>query len=158
TDSVAYTSTTAQLTIVNQFLERIVGENTDALRYVDQGTNAPLSQRTETFLGGLAPMAMRVFWRSHTRNGDGGAGPLVAFPGDREGTADSGTATTLVDAAAFDAGYVGGYVAIVDGDGAGQIRAVTAVPDQNTLQVAAWTTPPTNSSVYVAVRSGHTIM
>src|SRR4029453_1047481 len=159
TDSVAYTSTTAQLTIVNPFLERIVGENADALRYVDQGTNAPLSQRTETFLGGLAPMATRVFWRSHARGGDGGSRAIADFQGDSEGTADGGSGTTLVDAGAFDAGYVGGHVAIVDGDGAGQIRAVTAVPDANTLQVAApWTIPPTSTSVYVAVRSGHTIM
>src|SRR5262249_38625865 len=46
TDSVAYTTTTAQLRIIDTFFERIIGEDADALRYNDEGTPAPLLQRT----------------------------------------------------------------------------------------------------------------
>jgi hypothetical protein len=159
TDSVTWTATTAELRVLDTFFEEIINENTDTLRYNDEGTPAPLSPRTEIFRG--VPEVSRVFWRSHERNGNGGSRPVLEFLGDRNGTADSGTLTTLVDAGAFDAGYVGGYVAIVGGTGAGQIREIGAVPDANTLQVAVgedWTIAPNNTSVYVAVKSGNTII
>lgn len=159
TDSVAYTTTTAQLRIVDTFFEEVVNEDANALRYNDEGTPAPLLQRTEIFLGGLAPTATRIFWRSHERNGNNGTRAINDFVGDKEGIADSGTATTLVDAGMFDASFIGGHVAIVDGTGAGQIRAISAVPNTNTLTVgSAWTTPPNNTSAYVAVKPGNTIM
>lgn len=159
TDKVAYTTTTALLRLVDTFFEQVVAEDGDVLRYDDEGTPAAMNQRTEILRGGLAPTVSRVFFRTHERNGNGGSRPVTDFIGDREGTADSGTANTLVDANAFDAGYVGGHVAIVDGAGAGQIRAISAVPDANTLQVgSAWTTPPTNTSVYAAVRSGNVLL
>ena len=47
TDHVAYTTTTAQLPVVDTFFETIVGEAGDALRYLDEGTPAPLSSRVE---------------------------------------------------------------------------------------------------------------
>jgi hypothetical protein len=157
TDTVAYTSTTAQLRVLDTVLEEVVSENSNVLHYLDHaGVSKPLNMRVETFLGGLAPTATRVFWRSHETGGNNGARAIFDFLGDKEGTADSGGASTLVDAGMFDASFVGGHVAIVDGTGAGQIRAIGAVPDANTLTVGmAWATPPDNTSVYVAVRPGN---
>ncbi len=159
TDSVTWTATTAELRVLDTFVEQIINENTDTLRYNDEGTPALLSRRTEIFRG--APTASRVFWRSHARNGNAGSRPILEFVGDRSGTADSGTITTLVDAGAFDVSYVGGHVAIVGGTGAGQIREIGAVPNNNTLEVALgedWTTAPNATSVYVAVKPGNTII
>jgi len=164
TDKVAYTSTTAQLRVVDTFFEKIINENANTLRYNDMGTPAPLKQRTETFLGGLAPTAKRVFWRSHERNGNGGSRAVNSFVGDRQGTADSGSATSLVDAGAFNAGFIGGHVAIIertgtDKTGVGQIRTITAVPDANTIVVGtAWTYVPDSTFQYVAAKSGKDII
>jgi hypothetical protein len=158
TDAVAYTTTTAQLPIVDTFLERILSEDADALRYDDEGAPAPLNQRTEVIRGNLLPDVVRQFWRSHERGGNGGSRSVVDFLGDKKGTADGGSATTLVDAGMFDAAFVGGYVAITDGTGIGQIRQIAAVPDANTLTVgSAWTTAPAGGSVYVAVKPGNQI-
>lgn len=159
TDGATWTATTAELRVLDTFFEQLVNENTDTLRYNDEGTPAPLSRRTETFLG--VPTATRVFWRSHARNGNGGSRPIIEFVGDKSGTADSGTVTTLVDAGAFDGSYVGGHVAIVGGTGAGQMRVIGAVPSNNALEVELgenWTTAPNNTSVYVAVKPGNTII
>lgn len=166
TDTVAYTTTTALLRIVDTFFERVVNEDSDTLRYSDEGTPAPLKKRTESFLGGPAPSTTRVFWRTHERNANKGSRAVADFIGDKEGAANGGTPATLVDTdVTFDSSYVGGYVAIVDGPGAGQIRQISAVPDANTLQVGtAWTTqptgqtPPDTGSVYVAVKPGNTII
>jgi hypothetical protein len=165
TDTVAYTSTTAQLRIVDTFLERIVNENATTLSYLDEGTPAALSKRTETFLG--SPMAKRVFWRSHERNGNKGSRAINRFIGDKSGQADSGSSTAaLVDAAGnFDGSFVGGYVAIVDCVGTGdctgpvgQIRQISGVPNPSTLQVATpWSPAPASSSLYVAVKPGNNI-
>jgi hypothetical protein len=159
TDAVAYTTTTAQLPIVDTFLEKLVNGDADQLAYVDEGAPGVLNVRTEIIRGGaLAADVIRQFWRSHERSGNGGSRAIVDFLGDREGTADSGGATSLVDAGAFDASFVGGHVAIVDGVGIGQIRAVSAVPDANTLTVGSpWTTAPNNTSVYVAVKPGNDV-
>jgi hypothetical protein len=159
TDGATWTATTAELRVIDTFFEEIVNENTDALRYNDEGTPGLLSKRTEIFRG--FPTVSRVFWRSHERNGNGGSRAVVEFMGDRNGTADSGTATTLVDAGAFDSSYIGGHVAIVDGVGAGQIRAIGAVPNANTVEVELgedWTTVPNSTSVYVAVKPGNNII
>jgi hypothetical protein len=160
TDHVAYTTTTAQLPIVDTVFERIVGENADALRYLDEGTPAPLAQRTEIFRSAIGPETTRVFWRSHVRGGDGGSRPIVDFLGDAAGTASGGSATQLVDAtASFSAGLAGGHVALVDGPGAGQIRAIEAVPDAHTLTVAQpFTTPPGAGSTYVVAGPGNEIV
>ncbi len=158
TDTVAYTTTTAQLPVVDTFFERIVGEDANLLRYLDEGSPAPLSSRVETFRGGVQPDEVRTFFRSHARGGNGGSRAVTDFVGDRDGRVDSASATTLVDAGAFDASYTGGHVAIVGGPGAGQIRTIVAVPDANTLTVASWATTPTAASDYVAVTAGGTIM
>ncbi|HWP64865.1 MAG TPA: penicillin acylase family protein [Candidatus Limnocylindria bacterium] len=157
TDTVAYTTTTAQLRVVDQFFETIVNEDADALRYDDEGSPAPLVGRTEIFRGGLLPDTVRVFYRTHERGGNGGSRPVIDFVGDVEGTANGGGATTLVDSGPFDASLVGGYVALVGGTGAGQIRQIAAV-DATTLTVGSpWTTPPDATSVYVAVAAGNAI-
>jgi len=157
TSKVAYTTTTAQLRIVDTFLERVVNESNDNVRYDDEGTPAPLSQRTETFRGGAVPDATRVFWRSHARGGNGGSRAIIDFQADREAAVTSATATTLVSTG-FDAGYAGGHVLIVGGPGAGQIRPITAA-NATTLTVSpAWTVTPTNASSFAAVRPANTII
>src|SRR5262249_8451049 len=122
------------------------------------GAVVPLVRRQETFLGGLAPTAIHTFWRSHETAGNGGSRPVTHFVGDTQGAADSGSVTTLLHAGQFRGPPgVGGHVAIVDGPGTGQIRLITGNPDANTIQVT-WATPPTNQSVYVAVRNPNHIM
>jgi hypothetical protein len=159
TDTVAWTSTTAQLRVVDTFLEEIIGEDNDTVRYDDEGSPAALSQRTETFRAAFGPDTVKVFWRSHERGGNGGSRAITDFVGNASGTAESATATTLVDDdASFGGSLVGGHVLIIDGTGAGQIREIQSVPNGTTLDVNAWTTLPGDDSVYVAVNSGNTIM
>ena len=166
-DTVAYTSTTAQLRVIDTFLETIVSEDAETLRYNDEGTLTPLNRRTEIFLGTLsAPTRQNTFWRSHDRGGNNGSRPIAQFIGDASGTSESGTINTLVDnQAAFDGSYVGGYVAIIDRfrasstAGTGQIRQIAAVPNGTTLQVTSnFTTTPDNSFMYVAVKAGNSIL
>jgi len=160
TDRIAYTTTTALLRLVDTFFEQLVGENGDVLRYNDEGTPAPLVARTETFYGTLGqPTRTRIFYRTHERGGNNGSRAVDDFTGDREGTADGATGNTLVDAGAFDASFIGGHIAVVDGPGAGQMRAISDVPNANTVEVGSgWTTTPTNESVYVAVKPGNNII
>jgi hypothetical protein len=165
-DTVAYTSTTAQLRVIDTFLETIINEDTDALRYSDEGTPTPLTSRVEIFRGASAPDRRNTFWRSHERGGNGGSRPIAQFIGDANGTSESGSASTLVDNQAnFDNSFVGGYVAIIDrfrvnvSAGAGQIRQISAVPNAMTLQVGSpFTTAPDNSFIYVAVKPGNNIL
>jgi hypothetical protein len=65
------------------------------------------------------------------------------------GTATSGTATTLVDSTKAwpSGGWVNFQVRIVSGTGAGQIRAITA-NNGTSLTVATWTVNPDATSVY----------
>jgi len=160
TDTVAYTSTTAQLRIIDTFFETLILEDADAIRYSDEGTPAPLVRRTEVFRGaGLVADESRDFWRSHSRGGDGGSRPVEDFLGDARGTATGGTATSLTADGPFDDAFVGGYVAIIGGTGAGQIRAITAVPDESTLTTgSAWTTPPDDTSAFVAAEAGNDLV
>ena len=160
TDTVAWTSTTAQLRVVDTFFEVIIGEDADAIRYDDEGAEALLSQRTEIFRDPLSSDTSHVFWRSHERSGNGGSRPILDFQGDAEGTAESGDPNSIVDNnASFSGAFVGGHVAIVDGTGAGQIRAISAVPSGTELVVgSAWTTLPDDTSVYVATESGDDII
>ena len=150
TDQVAWTTTTAQLPVLDTVFEEIFLVDSNVLLYVDEGTLAPLSRRTEIFPGFELS---RVFWRSRERNGDGGSRPIVDFFGDAQGTAVGGNATRLfVEDAAFDGSLVGGHVAIIGGAGAGQIRTISAVPDATTLEVGiAFATPPAEDTEFVAV-------
>lgn len=153
TDSVAYTTTTAQLRILDTFFERIINETTDTVRYDDEGTPAPMNMRTESFKGDFP--STRIFWRTHERGGNGGSRPVLDFQGDRKGNVTGGTATTMTAAAGFDAGYAGGHVLINGGPGAGQVRPITAATATTLTVSPAWTTTPTAASTYVAVRPGN---
>ena len=160
TDSVAWTSTTAQLKNEDLYLERLVLENTDALRYNDEGAPAPLSKRTEIIREPFGASTSTVVWRSHERGGNGGSRTVEGFAGNAAGFVESATATSLTDAGAFGAGYAGGYVAIVDGAGAGQMREVLSAT-ANTLTLAggdAWTATPNSTSEYVAVELANDIV
>jgi hypothetical protein len=160
TDRVAWTTTTAQLPVVDTVLEEIVNEDTDALRYSDEGTPALLSQRTEVFASSTGAPTSRVFWRSHARGGNGGSRPVLDFVGEAAGTATSGSTTQLVaTGAGFSAGLVGGHVALVDGAGVGQIRSIVAVPNGDTLEVTIpFTTPPAAGTEFVVAAPGASIL
>jgi hypothetical protein len=159
TDSVAWTSTTAQLKNNDFYLDKLILENTDSLRYNDEGTPAALSVRTEQILSGGLPIPLLV-WRTHERAGNGGSRTVEAFQGDAAGTAESATATSLTDTGAFTGDFSGGYVAIVGGTGAGQMRPIFSnTNDALTLDAGnAWTTTPDDTSEYVAVRFGDDIV
>jgi hypothetical protein len=155
TDTVAYTTTTAHLRILDTFLEEIVNEDTDNLRYNDEGISALLSKRIETFRGPATQT--RTFWRSRERAGNKGSRSVIDFRGDAEGTVQSATATTLTRTGAFSASFAGGHVALVDRLGAGQIRSILSA-DANTLTLNnPWTTIPNTNSVFVAVTAGNNI-
>ncbi|HYC00545.1 MAG TPA: penicillin acylase family protein [Candidatus Limnocylindrales bacterium] len=159
TDSVAFTTTTAQLRIIDTFFEQVIGENTDNVRYNDEGTPAQMKKRTEKILTGGASFRNVVFWRTHERGGNGGSRPVLDFVGDAEGTAEGGTATTLVDnQATFAAALIGGHVLITDGTGAGQIRAISGASGTTLTVATPFTTAPASGSVYVAVESGNDII
>jgi hypothetical protein len=155
TDQVAWTTTTALLRTVDTFFEPIVNENADTLRYNDEGTPAGLVPRTEIFRG--ITELRRVMWRSHARQGNGGSRPVLDFIGDTRGTASGGSATTLDAAGAFDAGFADGYIAIVSGTAAGEIRHIATVVGNDRIEVDAahpWTVAPAADSEFVAVRPG----
>ena len=101
TDHVAWTSTTAQLKNNDSVLEKLILEKTDALRYDDEGTPAPMVTYTEQAPGPGGSTVPIVVWRTHERtaNGksNGGSRPVEAFQGDASGTADSATETSLTD-------------------------------------------------------------
>ncbi|MGB2694874.1 MAG: penicillin acylase family protein [Dehalococcoidia bacterium] len=160
TDSVAWTSTTAQLKNNDFYLEKIILENTDALSYDDEGTPAPMSMRTEQIRSGGGSNTPYVAWRTHERAANGGSRTVEAFQGNAGSTVDAADATSLTDNAAFTGSYGGGYVAIIAGPGSGQIRPILS-NTTNVLTLAggdAWTTTPTTASRYVAVRSGNDIV
>ena len=152
TDQVAWTTTTAQLPVLDTVFEEIFLADSNVILYVDEGTLAPLSQRTE-IIRSPSGSSSQVVWRSHARSGNGGSRPVLDFIGDARGTANGGSGTQLVTGnPAFDGSLVGGHVAIVGGAGAGQIRTISAVPDAETLEVGiAFATPPAAGSSYVAV-------
>ncbi|MCI0849675.1 MAG: penicillin acylase family protein, partial [Chloroflexi bacterium] len=160
TDSVGWTSTTAQLKNVDFYLDKLILENTDALKYDDEGTPAPMSLRTEQVLDLAGNGTPVVIWRTHERAGNGGSRTVDGFRGDASGTADSGTATALTDTGAFGAGFAGGYVAIMEGTGFGQMRPVlSSTADTLTLDGGdAWTVTPDDTSEYVAVQSGNDLV
>jgi hypothetical protein len=160
TDSVAWTSTTAQLKVNDFYLDKLILEKTDALRYNDEGTPAPVNKRTDVIRGGFGSPTSVVVWRTHERAGNGGSRTVEAFQGDAAGKVDSATATSLTDSGAFTGDFSGGYVAIIGGAGAGQMRPILS-NTTNTLTLGAgdaWTTTPNNTSEYLAVRSGNDIV
>ena len=160
TDSVAWTSTTAQLKTDDFYLDEVVLENADAIRYNDEGSPATMSGRTETIRATDGTPNEITVWRTHERAGNGGSRTVSSFQGDAGGVAEGGSSTTLTDTGAFAAGFAGGYVAIIEGTGVGQIRSVlTSTADTLTLDAGdAWTTDPDGTSEYIAVKSGNDIV
>ncbi len=160
TDSVAWTSTTAQLKVNDFYLDKLIPENTDSLRYNDEGADAAVSQRTDLIKDTFGNITNVVVWRTHERAGNGGSRTVEAFQGDAAGTAELADATSLTDTGAFTGDFSGGYVAIVGGTGAGQMRPIlSSTSDTLTLDAGnAWTTTPDDTSEYVAVMSGNDIV
>ncbi len=155
TDTVAYTTTTAQLRVIDTFFEEIVLEDADNVRYNDEGVPTAMNMRTELFPGGLVPDESMVLWRTHERGGNNGTRPVTEFVGDENGQAESGTATTLVDDGETFTGVLnGGYVLIHDGTGAGQIRQIATAVGPTITVGTPWTTPPDDTSIYVASENG----
>lgn len=164
TDHVAWTSTTAQLKNNDSVLEKLVLEKTDSLRYDDEGAPDPMVMYTEQAPGPNGSSVPIVVWRTHERtaNGksNGGSRPVEAFQADASGTAASATETTLTAVGAFGDDYAGGFVAITDGAGVGQMRPIlSATSDTLTLDPGdAWTTTPDETSEYVAAKPGNDIV
>ena len=160
TDNVAFTSTTAALKNNDFYLDRLILENTDALRYNDEGTPAAMSMRIDQINGPFGSVTPTEVWRTHERANNGGSRTVEAFTGDASGTADSASGTSLTDAGAFVDDFTAGYVAISGGTGAGQMRAIISnTSDTVTLDAGdTWTTTPDATSEYVAVRGGNDIV
>ena len=159
TDNVAYTTTTALLRTVDTFFESILNENSDRLRYSDEGTPAALVPRIEIFR--VNPVVRRTMWRSHERAGNGGSRPVLDFIGDARGVASGGSSTTLDAAGAFDSSFAGGHIAIVSGTAAGEIRQIAAVVGNDRVEITAavpWTVAPAAGSEFIAVRPGKQII
>jgi hypothetical protein len=137
TPTMAWTSTTAGLKNTSLVAEEIVNENTDAVRYDDEGTPTPLAVRTETFEVLFGAPVTRTFFRSHVRLGNGGTRPVASFLGDLDGTAGGGSsATAVVTGGGLTAGALaGGHVLLTQGPGAGQIREILD-NDATTLLIA----------------------
>ncbi len=158
TDSVAWTTTTAQLKNEDIYLDKLVLQNTDTLRYNDEGAPAPLSYRVDQIVDTAGVATPVVLWRTHERAGNGGSRTVATFLRDAGGEVEGGTTTTLTDVGAFSGDYSGGYVAIVDGTGIGQMRAISSNTTDTLTVGSAWTTPPDGTSGYVAVRAGNELM
>ena len=132
-------------------------------KYDHHGTPADMAMRIERVYkanGGWIPVP--VFRTNVVCSANGctkGDRPIDAFAGDVAGTAESATATTLTDTDAplTPGALAGGYVAIVDGTGAGQMRQIAGnTADTITINVA-WTTTPDATSEYVAAAAGNPI-
>ena len=162
TDNVAWTSTTAQLKTNDFYLDKLILEDADSLRYNDEGTPAPMSVRTEKILGSDGSAVPVVVWRTHERtaNGksNGGSRTVDAFLGDAPGTVESATATSLTSPGAFAGDLSGGYIAITAGTGAGQMRRILSNTGDALTLDAAWTTVPDSTSEYVAAAAGKDIV
>src|SRR5262245_28156182 len=163
TPTMAWTTTTAGLKNTSLVAEAVVNENTDAVRYDDEGTPTPMAKRSETFQVLGAATATRTFFRTHVRLGNGGTRPVASFIGDLSGTARPGSnATAIVTAGGLSAGaFAGGHVLLQQGTGAGQIRQILN-NDATTLMIAAGNAftvaPVANVTQFTAVRPGNAIV
>jgi hypothetical protein len=163
TDNVGYTTTTAHLKVIDTYIETLVGGDFDLFKYDNHGTTKDMVKRIELVHNNVgAPTEVPVFRTNQTCsvNGcNGGSRAVFAFSGDHAGTVDSATSTSITDADAglTPASLVGGYLAIVDGEGAGQIRAISGNTATDITIGTAWTTQPDDESQWVAVASGDDI-
>lgn len=163
TPSMAWTSTTAGLKNTSLVTEEIVNENTDAVRYDDEGTATPMASRIETFEVLFAAPTTRTFLRTHVRGGNGGTRPAASFVGDLDGTAGAGSsATSVVTGGGLTAGaFAGGHVLLTQGPGTGQIREILD-NDATTLLIAganAFTVAPAaGATQFTAVEPGNEVI
>ncbi len=156
TDNVAFTTTTGALKNNDLYLDQLTLEDTDALRYSDEGAPAPMNLRFEQINATFDPPTSITAWRTHERAGNGGSRTVEGFQGDAGATADSATATTLTDSGAFASGsFAGGYVAIVSGTGVGQMRSIASSTSNTLTLTGSWTVTPNATSQYVAVQAGN---
>lgn len=154
TDSVAYTTTTGALKNNDLYLDQLVHEDTDTLRYNDEGAPAALDLRFEGIKATSGAVTNVSAWRSHERGGNGGSRTVEAFQGNVGGTADSATVSSLTDNGAFASGsFAGGYVAITNGTGIGQMREIASSTNNTLTLSGSWTVTPNNTSQYVAVNA-----
>jgi hypothetical protein len=163
TENVAWTTTTAGLKNTSLVAEEVVNENTDSVRYDDEGTPTPMASRTETFEVLFGAPATRTFLRTHVRLGNGGSRPVAAFVGDEDGTAGGGSSATAVvtGGGLTPSAFAGGHVLLTQGPGTGQIREILD-NDATTLFIAGGNAfsvaPVAGASEYVAVEPGNAII
>ncbi|NQY90608.1 MAG: penicillin acylase family protein [Deltaproteobacteria bacterium] len=161
TDNVAYTTTTAHMQVVSFYIEQLVNGDFDLLRYDHHGVEEAVSKRIELVYSPVSGINQVPVFRTNkvcSVNGcTGGSRVVQSFSGDVAGTVDSAGSNTLTDNSAVFADLSGGYVAITDGTGAGQMRAIDSSTATTITTTNAWTTTPDDSSDYVAVDLGEII-
>jgi hypothetical protein len=157
TPNVAFTTTTAALKNTSIVAEQVINENTDNVRYNDEGTPTAMAKRNETINVLFAAPVVRTFFRTHVRQSNGGSRPVTSFLGDRVATAAAGSNATTVATTGLSGSYVGGYVLLTDRTGAGQIRPITA-NTATTLTVRRLTVAPAATDHFTAVKPGNTII
>jgi len=162
TPNMAWTTTTAGLKNTSLVGEEIVAENSDAVRYDDEGTPVAMAKRTETFQVLFGAPQVRTFFRTHVRGTNKGTRPVAQFLGDKTGNAGAGSSTTAVVTSGLVAGeYAGGYVLLTQGPGAGQIRELLN-NTATTLQIAAGnaftTAPVSGATAFAAVKPGKALI
>jgi hypothetical protein len=162
TDNTAFTTTTAHLKMVDFYVEELVNGNFNTLKYNHHGVTADMAKRIEKVeQPNDPPLQVPVFRTNVVTSANGstlGDRPVEAFAGDVAGDAEGGSGTTLVDSdTTFGGALVGGYVALVDGTGAGQIRQITIAAGDTLTVALAWATAPDGTTQYVAANSGGVI-
>jgi hypothetical protein len=159
TDKVAFTTTTAHLKVIDQYIEELDNGDYNLFQYDNHGTVEPMAKRIELVSqpnGG--PLEIPVF-RTNVTNGNGGDRPVLAFSGDVAGEVSAATGTSITDSGATHtpAALVDGYLAIVDGKGAGQMRLITANTNDTITVGTPFATTPDATSEYVAALDGNVI-
>jgi acyl-homoserine lactone acylase PvdQ len=161
TRNTAWTTTTAGLKNTSLVAEVVVSEDTDNVRYLDEGTPTPMARRTERFNILFGAPELRTFFRTHVRLGNGGSRPVAAFIGDADGSARPGSnAVALVTSGGLVPGtFTGGYALLTQGPGAGQIRQIL---DNDSVVVFVATpftvSPVADETEFVLVQPGNPII
>jgi hypothetical protein len=159
TDKVAYTTTTAHLKMIDQYIEELDNGDYDLFRYDHHGAVEPMSKHIElVHRPAGVPLEIPVF-RTNEINGNGGERPVIAFSGDVAGNVTAATGTSITDSGASltPGALVNGYLAIVNGKGAGQMRQITGNTNDTITVGLAFATTPDTTSEYVAVESGNVV-
>jgi hypothetical protein len=159
TDKVAYTTTTAHLKMIDQYIEELDNGDYDLFLYDHHGNVEPMSKRIELVHqpnGG--PLEIPVF-RTNAINGNGGDRPVLAFSGDVAGNVTAATGTSITDSGVSltPGALTNGYLAIVAGKGAGQMRQITGNTGDTITVGVAFATTPDNTSEYVAAEDGNVV-